>query len=261
MPFADFHGQSIYYVLYERGHPSAPALVLVHGAGGTHLHWPPELRRLPDRTVLAVDLPGHGKSGGVGRRTIGDYAEAILALVDDARVKRAVVCGHSMGGAVAQTFALAYPERTAGVVLVGTGARLRVAPAILDGILADFPKTVQLITEWEFSPDAPERLTRPHAGRMMEVAPEVLRGDFLACDQFDVMSRLKEIRAPALVICGSADKLTPEKYSRHLADQLPQAELLVVSGAGHMVMLEKPQVVTEAVSEFMVHCGPHRPVL
>jgi pimeloyl-ACP methyl ester carboxylesterase len=79
----------------------------------------------------------------------------------------------------------------------------------------------------------------------------VLHGDYAACDAFDVMERLEEIRCPTLAICGTADRLTPLKYSVYLRDHTPGAELVLVDTAGHMVMLEKPEVVARAVFEFI----------
>src|SRR4030065_234274 len=111
---------------------SRPPLVFIHGAGGTHLHWPPQVRRLHGQRVFALDLPGHGKSSGVGSQNIADYAKAAVDFLDAARLNAAVFVGHSMGSAIALTLALDFPKRVLGLGLVGSGARLRVAREILD---------------------------------------------------------------------------------------------------------------------------------
>lgn len=243
----------IYYTQSVHKTPGRPALVLIHGAGGTHLHWPPPLRRLPGETVYAIDLPGHGKSGGVGRQNIDDYAERILDWLDEMLIDRAILVGHSMGGAIAQTLALTAPENLAGLVLVGTGARLRVNDLILKGTRSEktFPDTVAQIIEWAFSPDAPEGLTRPARKRMLETRPTVLHGDFLACNAFDATEFLSSIMMPVLVICGTTDRMTPGKHSRYLASHIPGATFKLIPDAGHMVMLEQPQVVAGAVGEYV----------
>ena len=242
----------VYY--FEWGEENAaPPVLLIHGAGGTHLHWSPEIRRIPGYHILAPDLPGRGKSKGVGAQTIEEYVEAILRFMDSIRLRPAVVVGHSMGGAIALTLALNAPERVRALGLFGTGARLRVAPAILDGLsnTASFPATVQLINQWAFSPRTSPRLKELATQRMQETRPTVLHGDFLACNLFDVFSRLEEITIPALILCGAEDKLTPPRYSQFLHEKLPQATLRIIEGAGHMVMLEKPAESAKALREFL----------
>jgi pimeloyl-ACP methyl ester carboxylesterase len=222
-------------------------LVLVHGAGGTHAHWPEALRRLPGRRVLAVDLPGHGGSPPPGERAVPAYARRIVDLLDALGIARAALGGHSMGGAIALTLALDAPERVAGLLLVGTGARLRVAPAILQA-WADPARASELATAaagFYFGGGASPELLRAFAEGMEAVAPGVVHGDFTACDAFDVMARLGEIRAPARVVVGEEDRLTPPRYSTLLRDRLPREGFLVVPGAGHMVAWEAPEAVAK----------------
>lgn len=227
-------------------------LVLVHGAGGTHMHWPHQLRHHAGVRVLAVDLPGHGQSGGETCASVAEFAAAMARLLDGLEIEKAIVGGHSMGSAIAQTFALEYPHRAAGVALVGAGARLRVSPLILDGVKRDFAGTVNLIVEWSFGPGSPADMLDEARRQLMAVNPEVLYSDYAACNAFDAISRVSQIRLPALVIGGLADKLTPEKYSRYLAEQIAGAQLRLFEGAGHMVMLERAEEVTGAIAGF---CG------
>ena len=121
--------------------PGSPPLLLIHGAGGSRLHWPPGIRRLTGWRVLAIDLPGHGDSPGPGERSIEAYTGCVLEWLDEYGVERVIPAGHSMGGAIALTLALQAPDRLAGMVLVGSGARLRVAPSILEisGQSSTFP--------------------------------------------------------------------------------------------------------------------------
>ena len=250
MPYKETSGGTLFYTL-SQGAQDAPTLLLIHGAGGSRLHWPGELRRLPDATVYTLDLPGHGRSGGDGHDTIQGYAETIVAFFDAVGVEQAIVVGHSMGGAIAQTLALDFAGRVAGLVLVATGARLRVAPAIIEGIRSDFEGSAKLITQFAWSSDAPPELTELGRQAILETGPDVLLDDFAACDNFDAMERLAEIRTPTLVIVGSADQLTPPKYARFLAGRIPNARLVLIEGAGHMVMLERPVEVAEAVRELL----------
>jgi pimeloyl-ACP methyl ester carboxylesterase len=258
MPYVTVAGQRTFCALYQGDVQGKRNLVLVHGAGGSHLDWPSPLRRLREANVYALDLPGHGRSEGPGRSSITAYRDFLLAFLDALGLERAVVVGHSMGGAIALEFSLHYPDRLAGLILVGSGARLRVLPAILAGILSDsevetaFEATVDLVCDYAFGPSASEQLRRLGRQRLLKTPPQVLHGDYAACDAFDVMERLREVRCPTLVIGGTADVLTPPKYAIYLRDHIPGAELVLVDAAGHMVMLEKPEVVAKAVSKFIL---------
>jgi pimeloyl-ACP methyl ester carboxylesterase len=162
----------------------------------------------------------------------------------------AVIVGHSMGGAIAMTLALDF-GRVTGAVLVGTGARLRVAPAILEGIPSNFERSVELITRFAWSQGAYPTLIELGKQALLDTGPDVLLGDLTGCDRFDVMEKLGEIKVPTLVISSSADQLTPVKYGRFLAEHIPDARLVVIENAGHMVMLEQPNEVAEAVRKFL----------
>jgi pimeloyl-ACP methyl ester carboxylesterase len=251
MPYAELDTGKLFYAQSRGRGPDAPTLVLIHGAGGSHLHWPGELRRLPEATVYALDLPGHGRSDGPGCDSIVAYVAALIGFLDATGTERAVLVGHSMGGAISQMTALTHPGRVAGLVLVGTGARLRVAPAILEGILDDFDAAIDLVTRFAWAKDAPQELTRRGRQMMAQTPPEVMHGDFAACDAFDVLQRLGEIDAPTLVITGTADLLTPHKYGAFLAEHIPNARLVTVEGGGHMMALEQPGPVAGAVAEFI----------
>ena len=231
----------------------SPPLVLIHGSGGSRLHWPPQLRRLPNYRVFGLDLPGHGDSPGEGETTIMGYAGQVVDWLDEQGIERAVLAGHSMGGAIAMTAALEKPDRVAGLVLVGTGGRLRVNGEILQAA-ADpirFEETVEVVITWAFSDQTPEKIVTLAKMRMLETRPAVIHGDFVACNQFDICDHLPEIRVPTLILCGEQDHLTPLKYARHLDEEIPESTLVLIEGAGHMVMLERPLEVTGAVEKYL----------
>ena len=156
-----------------------------------------------------------------------------------------------MGGAIAQTLALASPERVSGLVLVGTGAKLRVTPEILDRLPDAFEAVVDTILGMAYGPGASEELIRLGSRTLAACDPHVVEGDFRACDAFDLMGRLEEISAPTLVIGGTADKLTPPKYTRYLAEHIPNAQLRLIEDAGHMLAVEAPEQVADVVGEWV----------
>lgn len=247
MPTVHLGGQVLFYFEHRAAAPSAPPLLLIHGAGGQHAHWPPQIRRLDGAHIIAPDLPGHGRSGSVGRDTVPAYAADMLTLMDALGVERFIVGGHSMGGAIAQQMALDAPQRVAGLVLVATGARLRVTPQILERVLTDYEAVVDFVLAHSFAPSADNSLRQVGRRILKAISPQVVYGDYLACDRFDVMDRLPQIAAPALVIGGTADQMTPPKYLHYLAEHLPDAELHLIDGAGHMIMAERPAEVADTL--------------
>lgn len=243
----------MYYFTSKQGVKTKPAIVLIHGAGGDHLHWPYNLRRLGDYRVYAPDLPGHGKSAGIGEQTVKGYAEAIIRWLDAIGVAWAITVGHSMGGAIAQTLALDYPEYVTGLVLVSTGARLAVNPELLEqlSVAASAETAIKQIVKWSYAKNADKSLVKQVQKRFLETRPAVTHGDFVACDAFDAGERLGEIKVPTCVVCGTEDKMTPTALSEGLAARIPKASLTLVPGAGHMVMLEKPDAVAKTMWEFL----------
>ncbi len=243
----------IYYYAFEGGVIETPPIVLIHGAGGNHLYWPPEIRRLTGNRVYAVDLPGHGKSEGYGLQSIAGYAGKLAAWLSAMGLHAAVFVGHSMGGAIALALASDYPEHVAGLGLVSSSARLNVGADILENAAhaATLHKAVEALAAHSFSPATESRLVELATMRMGEIRPSVLHGDLTACTQFDATQQLAAIRAPALVVCGADDRMTPVRSSQFLADSIRSARLVVVPRAGHMVMLEQPQAVAAELGKFV----------
>ena len=250
----------IYYFLSSRPGNPYPPLVLIHGAGGSHLSWGPELRRLAGQDIYALDLPGHGKSEGYGEQRLSEYAKSIEAWMDAIGLHRAVFVGHSMGGGIAIELALRSPHRAAALVLVSSGATLPVREDLLEYASnpSTFPSALEIIGDLAFSPESNPRLAELTTRRLAEVRPSVLHNDYLACAAYDASGSVTKITRPALVICGADDRLTPLRHSQLLANRIQNAELRVVPGAGHMVTLEKPGELAEIVGGFL---KKHRPRL
>jgi len=239
-------------VAYAASGARAPAVCLVHGTGGSSAVWAHQLENLGDvAQVVAVDLPGHGGSGGSIPKRIEDAAAVVAAFLDALGLGRVVIGGHSMGGAIAQHFALAYPDRVQGLILVGTGARLRVLPRLLELLASDYAQGVDLLMSLAIGPEAPDELRTSLHRSTANNPPGVVLGDLTACDVFDVMSRIATVQVPTLAICGAQDRLTPPKYSRFFGERIAGARVVVVPGAGHYVQVEKPRETTAAIREFL----------
>jgi len=250
----------LYYFAHGAGDLTRPPVVLIHGAGGNHLSWPPGVRRLPGGRILAVDLPGHGKSQGVGHHRIEDYAASVVDFVDALKLNKAVLIGHSMGGATALQAAIQSPERVLAIGLLGSAARLTVSPELLR--LASDPSktadTLHLVVENSFAAETSSRLKELAERRMLDTRASVLYGDFLACDAFDVTAASAYVTIPTLILFGAEDRMVPVGRGRALSWQIQGSRLEVVSAAGHMVMQEQPERTAALLDDFLqsVHYLP-----
>ncbi len=251
---------NLYYSLHCERDTETPPLVLIHGAGGNHLYWPPEIRRLRGFCVYTVDLPGHGKSSTIdGQQSIEEYTRYMVEWLESLKLRRAVIVGHSMGSAIALTLAIHYPNYVVGLGLMGAGARLRVLPDLLSYIAdpTTYLKATDLLVTFSFSANTPARLIELASKRLLETRQSVLHGDLIACNRFDVMDQLGSINQPTLVLCGTEDQMTPLRYAQFLSNTIPGANLATIPGAGHMVMLEQPHLVSEALLSFLQEISFH----
>lgn len=248
MPLVKVAGEEIHYT--HSGSDDEITFVLIHGSGGDHAHWPQNLRAYPGADVYTLDLPGHGRSGGSGRNSVSAYADFITAFIQKLELRKVAMFGHSLGGAIAQTIALRQPGWLASIVLVGTGARLRVEPAILDGLFSDFQETIDLLCQRSFSSTAMQELVENARKGFLNTPAEVTHGDLSACDQFDIMEEVGKITCPTLVVSSSEDRLTPVKYGQYLQNRIPGARLAVITGAGHMMALENNAEFMRVIESF-----------
>ena len=226
-------------------------LLFIHGAGGNHEIWENQINYFSN--AIAIDLPGH--YAGKGRRTIEEYVEDVKRLCDEKSLKDFIMIGHSMGGAITQKFVLTYPKYLRAIVLVSTGAKLRVAPIIFEEIKRNYDNVLELMKKYAFSEKTPIEIKNKAVEIMKRVKPDVFYGDFEACDKFDVMDSLNKIKLPTLIICGRDDLLTPVKFSEYLRANIPNSTLKVLDDAGHMVMLEKPKEFNKILEEFISSLG------
>ena len=228
-------------------------VILIHGAGGIHLSWPPQIRRRAGETIYALDLPGHGQSEGTGRQSIEAYADDVNLFMQSLKIRAAVIVGISMGSAIALTLALKYPKKVKALALLGSGPKLRVAQTVLEtaGNPNTFESAVDGINTNCFSEDAQQNVVQLSKQAMLKIRPPVLLGDFLACNAFNVMDQLEKITVPTLIICGAEDKMTPTKFSESLHAGIAKSTLHILEHAGHMVMLEKPDVVADLLKQFL----------
>ncbi|MGD8406214.1 MAG: alpha/beta hydrolase [Anaerolineales bacterium] len=243
----------LYYFAHGEELRDRPPVLLLHGAGGSHLSWPPQIRRLTGQRIFALDLPGHGKSDGVGMQDIDEYAKSVYEFMKSVHLSNVVVVGISMGSAIAMSLALTYRKRVIGLGLIGSGAKLRVAASTLEGAAnsSTFLPVVETVIENSYGSNVDPRVKELAVQQMAETRRAVLYGDFLACDAFDVMERVDKIDIPTLIICGSQDRMTPPSRSTYLHEHIEGSQMHILEGTGHMAMIEQPEMVAGLLAEFV----------
>lgn len=253
MPFA----ANLHYTV-QPSDENRPPLILIHGAGGNLLSWHPYIRRLAHVRVYALDLPGHGKSQGETRQSIEAYAGDVAAFMSALQIEKGIIAGLSMGSGIALTLGLEYAHLVQGLVLLGSGSKLRVAKEILEtsGNPQTFHSAVETINENCFSAYAPPNLVQLSKQNMLGMSPLGLSNDFHACNQFDVSDQLTRIQTPTLIICGAEDVMTPPKFSQSLHEQIANSELHILEKTGHMVTLEQPEMVANLLTRFIEKVAP-----
>jgi len=243
--------------------PFVRAVLFVHGSGGSGRRWrrqvfsaersapSPSCASItfpPEVQLIALDLPGHAGSAGDGFQTIEEYAEFIEEFTAALNLSQVVLVGNSLGGAIALQVACSHPAWLNGIVLVGTGAKLRVSPDILN-LGADQMPTALLNCSYSFDTD--RDLIVEGEDDLSETLHHVRLGDLMACDIFDIRAQLEQITLPTLIVVGQEDRLTPVKYSEYLQDKIVGSQLVTIPAAGHMVMLEKPNEFNSILAEFI----------
>ena len=224
-------------------------LLFIPGSACGKKAWMCQTRYFTDSE--AVTLPGHPE--GTPCSSIDGYVAWLRSYINQHQYQDIVLAGHSMGGAVAQLYGLKYGEEVKALVLVGTGARLRIRPELLkavEGMITDKNAWTEYLEERHRSA-APE-VKQAIIEERLRIGPVVLLNDLLCCDKFDIMTRVHTIKLPTLVIGGSEDELTPVKYAHYLESKLEGARQVIVKGTGHWVLTEKPEAVNQAIESFLV---------
>ncbi len=236
----------------DSGGTEKKTIILIHGAGGTSFFFTPIWASLRGEYRLVIpDLPGHGESTGTPPGSIEGYVEWLRRFITEIEVNEFILGGHSMGGAIAQMAAIDKIEGLEGVILISTGAKLKVHPKIFEGIRSDFPSFCEQCASMMVSSKAFPELIQEIAANLKTASPAVVESDFAACDRFDVRDRLGEIDVPALIISGDEDVMTPLYYGEFLAQQIKESNLKIIKGAGHCPVFEDPDAVTLAIRDFV----------
>ncbi len=242
--------------------PALPTLVFIHGAEHDHCVWVLQTRYLAHHGfgVLALDLPGHGRSGGAPLDSVEKIADWIIAVLDAAGVAKATLIGHSMGSLVAVECAARYPDRIAKIALVGTAFPMKVSDELLTATRDNEPMAQDMVNIWSHSayahfPGNPGPGFWVMGGNlrlMQRQKPGVMHTDFAACNAYaNGIEAAKQVRCPALLILGKRDLMTPPRAAKEIMGALADKRSVEIAGSGHALMAEKPDEVLEALRAFL----------
>jgi pimeloyl-ACP methyl ester carboxylesterase len=242
--------------------PALPTIVFVHGAANDHGVWALQSRYFAHhgRNVLAVDLPGHGRSKGEPLPSVTAIADWLVAFLDTLHVERAVLIGHSMGALAVLDAAGRHPGRVAKLALLGPAIPMPVSDALLEAAKQDDHVAFELINGWSFSPGdqlggnrLPGVWMTGNAMRLMERSrPGALHTDLLACNSYaDGLTAAARICCPVLLIIGQRDQMAPAKNTTALIAALTDKRVVGIPDCGHSLMTEAPDTVLDAMREFV----------
>jgi len=239
-----------------------PTVLFVHGAGNDHSVWALQSRYFAHhgRNALAVDLPGHGRSGGAALASVEAIADWLLALLDAADLPAAALVGHSLGSLAVLAAAARHPGRVTRIALAGPAVPMPVADVLLDAAGADDHVAFELINGWSYSSgkqlggsQVPGMWLTGSALRLMErTRPGVLHTDLAACHAYaDGLAAAAAVRCPALLILGARDLMAPPKGAQALIAALADRRVVTLPDCGHAMMAEQPDAVLDALVAFL----------
>ena len=242
--------------------PSQPAVVFVHGAANDHSVWALQSRYFAHHgfNVVALDLPGHGRSEGPALSSVEAIAQWIVRALDAADVASATLVGHSLGALACLAATASAPARVGKLALLGPAVPMPVSDALLDAAKADDHVAYELINGWSHSAArklggnrVPGMWMTGAALRLMErTPPGVLYTDLSACNAYaGGLAAAASVRCPTLAILGQRDLMAPPKSASAMCEALADCRAVTLAGAGHAMMAEQPDAVLDALRAFV----------
>lgn len=243
---------NIYYTTSNLGKAGSVPLVLIHGAGGSQLGWSLHLRRLPGLNVIALDLPGHGKSAGEGKQSLQDYARCVADFLLDVKVFQGILVGHSLGGMIALQTTVDYPDQVLGTLVVSASAECPIPLDIVQGLLNPllYPGSMGWLVERLAGGSPDRRWVEATRRAVSQTRTGVLYGDLIACHKANLNRHLEKIKTPVWVCAGEHDRFFPTRAARALANRIAVGRYFGIREAGHLLPLEKPEELAEIIHRF-----------
>lgn len=252
-------GNNAYAYTGGRAHEAnRPCVTFIHGAAHDHSVWSLQSRYFAHHgcNVLALDLPGHGRSAGEAPASIEALADWVSAALEAAGVAQTALVGHSMGSLVALELAARLKERVTALALIGSSVPMGVSDGLLKAAREDTPAAIRMITQWSHAPASllggnhSPGLWLPgiNSALMRRAKPGVLYRDLLNCRQYERgLDAAATVSCPTLLICGKRDQMTPAKAIQGLRESVRGIDVVAIDGAGHALMVEQPDAVLDAL--------------
>ena len=252
-------GKTVFYGTGGRAHdPALPWVIFIHGAAMDHTAWALQARFFAhhDRNVVALDLPGHGRSEGPAKASVGDLADWIGELIDALGAEQAALVGHSLGSLASLELAARRSDKVRALAMLGTASPMPVGQPLLDAAEANDHSAFDMITIYGHAKRSlvggnptPGMWMSGGALRLLErVPPGVLYTDFCACNDYEGgLEAADKVSCPTLLLLGAQDKMTPPRAAKALADAIEGSETVILKSCGHMMMGEGPDEVVAAL--------------
>ncbi|WP_462137570.1 alpha/beta fold hydrolase [Candidatus Mycalebacterium sp.] len=234
--------------------PLERTVVMLHGAGQSAACWENQIAALAGYTrfpAIALDLPGHGGSSGEAMASMDECAGFVSDFCLQTGITRPILIGHSMGGRIAQILALSGEVKPLACILVATGVRIRVSRWSLKTVQNDYESFCATAAQNAFASGANGQTREIFLRRLLSQPKQSVYNDLLACDNFDVSDSVGRIEIPTVIVAGSDDVLTPARHTDLLHSKIKGSKLFVVEGAGHFMMMEKPDKFNKTIVDFL----------
>ena len=196
-------------------------------------------------------MPSHGKSSKFSELSLKLYVYILNTFITSLKYEDVILCGHSLGGAVIQSYYFTHPSRVRALILVGTGGRLTVSPVTLESLTTNYQEFLKALPSGAFYRKTSKDIIEAYISESSTIGPDVTFQDFSICDKFDTLEKTSSINIPCLIIVGAEDKMTPMKYSNYFHENININEYKIIQKAGHMVMLEKSEEFNKVIEDFI----------
>jgi pimeloyl-ACP methyl ester carboxylesterase len=220
-------------------------MIFIHGAGLNASIWDHQMQAFPEAYFPTL------KRTPTDHPSVHDFTEYIASYIEDKGIEPTILIGHSLGGGIALDCALLHPHIVKALVLVSASPQFRVPQKLLDLILTDLDAFIQTIMDMGFHGDVSSEAKNQFNQAMKSTGAQSVYHDYRCANGFDIEDRIHEITIPTLILAPAEDHMLPLVIPTSLSEKIKGSSLHIIEGAGHMVILEKPDVVNTKIASFI----------